>query len=89
MKDEKEVARLISEINKQIDTIVGDLSVPKNVRSAVSEAKVKLNAQGEYVMRISGAIYNIDSISNDINLQPQARTVIWNILSMLESIKDE
>jgi uncharacterized protein (UPF0147 family) len=89
MKDEKEVAKLIEEINRQIDTIVGDLSVPKNVRSAVSEAKSKLNAQGEYVMRISGAIYNIDSISNDINLQPQARTVIWNILSMLESIKDE
>ena len=89
MKDEKEVAKLIEEINRQIDTIVGDLSVQKNVRSAVSEAKSKLNAQGEYVMRISGAIYNIDSISNDINLQPQARTVIWNILSMLESIKDE
>jgi uncharacterized protein (UPF0147 family) len=89
VKDEKEVARLISEINRQIDLVVGDFSVPKNVRSAVSEAKVKLNADGDYVMRISGAIYNIDSVSNDINLQPQARTVIWNILSMLESIKDE
>lgn len=89
MRDEKEVAKMISEINRQIDTIVGDLSVPKNVRSAVSEAKSKLNGDGDYVMRVSGAIYNIDSVSNDINLQPQARTVIWNILSMLESIKED
>lgn len=89
MKDENEVARIITEINRQIDTITGDLSVPKNVRSAVNEAKSKLNAEGDYIMRVSGAIYNIDSISNDINLQPQARTVIWNILSMLESIKED
>ena len=89
MKDEKELIRIIEQINKQMDMVIGDTTVPRNVRAAANEAKNALNAQGDYVVRISGAIYAIDSISNDINLQPQARTVIWNILSMLESVKEE
>ncbi|MEM3227520.1 MAG: UPF0147 family protein [Candidatus Micrarchaeaceae archaeon] len=89
MKDESELAKRIDEIKKQIDSIINDMSVPKNVRSAASEAKNNLNAPGDYTVRISNAIYSIDSISNDINLQPQARTIIWNILSQLESIKED
>ena len=72
-----------------MDTLISDTSVPKNVRSAVTEARAKLNASGEYIERVASAIYRIDEVSTDINLPPQARTVIWNILSMLESIKDD
>mgnify|MGYP001626446687 CR=1 FL=1 len=50
-------------------------------------AKQKLGSQADYIIRVSEAIYNLDSVSNDINLPPQARTSIWNILSLLESIK--
>ena len=77
----------IEQITKMMDMLIADTSVPRNVRSAVSEAKAKLNAPGEYTVRISGAIYNIDEVSNDINLPPQARTVIWNILGKLEALK--
>ncbi|MCL5440924.1 MAG: UPF0147 family protein [Candidatus Marsarchaeota archaeon] len=89
MKDEKEVAKIIELVNKQLDAVISDTSVPRNVRSAVQEAKGALKGEGDYVVRVSGAIYAIDSISNDINLQPQARTLIWNLLSMLESIKED
>jgi uncharacterized protein len=88
MTDEKQVAEMIAQITARMDMLVNDTSVPKNVRTAVSEAKSKLNAKGEYVVRISSAIYNIDGVSNDINLPPQARTILWNILSMLEAIKE-
>jgi uncharacterized protein (UPF0147 family) len=88
MEDEKKVVALIEQITRQMDSLANDTSVPKNVRSAVSEARRKLNENGEYTIRVSGAIYNIDGVSNDINLPPQARTMLWNILSMLESIKD-
>lgn len=86
--DEKRVSELIEQINRQMDMITSDTTVPKNVRTAVSEAREKLNAQGEYIIRIAGAIYCIDNVSNDINLPPQARTTIWSILGMLESVKD-
>ena len=89
MKDEKELIKTIEQINKHMDMIINDATVPRNVRGATSDAKTALNSKGDYVVRISGAIYAIDAISTDINLQPQARTVIWNLLSMLESIKEE
>ncbi|MDE1869012.1 MAG: UPF0147 family protein [Candidatus Micrarchaeota archaeon] len=89
MLDEKAVSELITQITQRMDMLVTDTSVPKNVRSAITEARTKLNdsAEADYIVRVSSAIYSIDAISNDINLPPQARTAIWNILSMLESIK--
>jgi hypothetical protein len=86
--EDGEVAKTIEQINLQMDMLMNDMSVPKNVRTAVTQAKSKLNEQGEYTVRVSGAIYNLDAVSNDINLPTQARTVIWGILSMLESIKE-
>ena len=85
--DDKEVAELIDQIKKQMDFLLNDTSVPKNVKSSIKEAKEHLNTTEDYVVRVSSAIYNIDAISNDINLPAQARTSVWNILSMLESIK--
>lgn len=85
--DDKEVAERIDQIKKQMDLLLNDTSVPKNVKSAIKEAKDHLNEQADDVVRVSSAIYSIDSISNDINLPAQARTAVWNVLSMLESIK--
>ena len=87
MKYEKKVTALIAEAAKQMDLLISDTSVPKNVRNAITEARQKLDSKDDLIVRISEAIYNLDSVSNDINLPPQARTSIWNILSMLESIK--
>ncbi|MCL5679858.1 MAG: UPF0147 family protein [Candidatus Marsarchaeota archaeon] len=88
MPKKEEVLELIKQANVQMDMLLGDTSVPKNVRNAVSEAKTKLNEEGDFTVRASSAIYNLDSVSNDINLPPQARTMIWGVLSILESIKD-
>jgi len=87
--DDKEVAELIDSIKKQMDFLLSDTSVPKNVKSAIKEARDHLNTQEDYVVRVSSAIYNMDAISNDINLPSQARTGVWSILSALESIKTE
>lgn len=85
--DENELAKTISDISKRMEMLVNDSSVPKNVRSAITQAKSHLDSKEDNVVKISSAIYSIDAISNDINLPPQARTAVWSILSMLESIK--
>ncbi|MDE1810456.1 MAG: UPF0147 family protein [Candidatus Micrarchaeota archaeon] len=87
MVEEAQAEETIKNIVKHMEMLMEDTSVPKNVRSAITEARNKLNSQGEYIVRVSSAIYSLDAVSNDINLPPQARTGIWNILSMLESIK--
>jgi uncharacterized protein (UPF0147 family) len=89
MKDEEKYEETIGQIKQQIDLLLNDNSVPRNVKSALDEAEKALLKEGDsYSVRASSAIYKIDEVSNDINLPPYARTVIWNLLSMLESIKD-
>ena len=87
MAEDNDLAEAVERIIKQMEMLISDLSVPKNVRSAIMEARNRLNTQEGYVVRISSAIYSLDAVSGDINLPPQARTAIWNILSMLESIR--
>jgi len=87
MVDKNNLEEKMSQINEQIDNLLNDMSVPKNVRSIVNQAKEKLKNEENSNVGISSAIYNLDSVSNDVNLPLQARTVIWNVLSMLESIK--
>jgi hypothetical protein len=38
---------------------------------------------------MSSAIYDLDSVSNDINLPMHARTLVWNLLSELERLKED
>ncbi len=88
MDNGEDIAKKIEDISKRMEMLINDTSVPKNVRSAINDAKGHLDAKNnETIVRISSAIYSIDAISNDINLPPQARSAVWNILSMLESIK--
>lgn len=87
MAEDKDLAEAVERITKQMEMLMNDLSVPKNVRSAITEARNRLNTGEAFVVRISSAIYSLDAVSGDINLPPQARTAIWNILSMLESIR--
>jgi hypothetical protein len=87
MVEEKELAETVERVIRQMELLINDFSVPKNVRGAIAEAKSRLSTKEAYIVRISSAIYSLDAVSGDINLPPQARTAIWNILSMLEAIK--
>ncbi len=79
----------ITNIKQQIDMLLNDNSVPRNVKTALSDARRALDQpEAGYSVRSSAATYKIDEISNDINLPPYARTVIWNMLSLLEEIKE-
>lgn len=77
----------LQEVNELIDALVGDVSVPKNIRKKLEEAKQRLQSSDELNVKVSAAIYLIESISDDINMPPHARTQIWAIVSTLESTK--
>lgn len=76
-------------ITDMLDSLVGDASVPRNVRNTLADAKRKLTEGDDPVAGMSGAIYDLDAVSNDINLPMHARTLVWNLLSELESMKEE
>ncbi len=87
-KNNEKFDEAIMQVKQQIDMLLNDNSVPRNVKSALEEAKKALEGEENYAVRASTATYKIDEVSNDINLPPYARTVIWNLLSTLESIKE-
>jgi uncharacterized protein (UPF0147 family) len=79
----------VEKIVNLLDSMSNDFSVPRNVRSAIQTAKDKLGNSEDMAQGISGAIYALDEMSNDINLPMHARTMIWNILSELEVLKEK
>ncbi|MFA4983510.1 MAG: UPF0147 family protein [Candidatus Micrarchaeia archaeon] len=76
-----------AEIIEMLENVIGDTSVPKNIRRSLSDAKERLKGQEELSTRVGAAIYAIESVSEDINMPMHARTQIWAILSALESNK--
>ncbi len=65
-----------------------DNSVPRNIRRAAGEAKnALLNKANDPMVRASSAVSILDEISNDPNMPVHTRTMIWNAISVLETIK--
>lgn len=79
----------VSEISVMVGDLLDDTAIPKNIRRALSEAKVRLDGSDEDNVKISAAIYIIESITEDINMPPHARTQIWAIISALESLNEQ
>jgi uncharacterized protein (UPF0147 family) len=78
----------VEEIILLIDEVVEDSSVPKNIRKALSDAKERLQTDDEQVVKVSAAIYSLESVAEDVNMPPHARMQIWSIMSELESLKE-
>ncbi|MBI5228441.1 UPF0147 family protein [Candidatus Micrarchaeota archaeon] len=76
----------LSEISEMLGNLVNDTTIPKNIRKALSDAKTRLDGTEEKQVKVSAAIYLIQSISDDINMPPHARTQVWSVMSLLESL---
>lgn len=81
-------AEKIKQIAEVLSQVMGDTSIPRNIRRSAEEVKNILTDEKEDISaRVSSAIYILEEISNDRNLPIHARTLIWNIASELETIK--
>ena len=77
----------LQKISSYLDSLLQDTSIPRNVRASITRAKESLEQNEDYAQAVSGAIYALDEVSNDINLPMHGRTMIWNILSELEALR--
>ncbi len=78
----------ITDVSDMLDGLVNDTSIPKNIRRALSEAKTRLDSSEDKSVKLSAAIYVIESIAEDINMPAHARTQIWAIMSALETLNE-
>ncbi|UCH69999.1 MAG: UPF0147 family protein [Candidatus Bathyarchaeota archaeon] len=66
-----------------------DTTTPRNIRRAAKESMGALQFT-EYTpaVRASNAISILDEILQDPNMPPYTRVKLWNVMSLLEAIKD-
>jgi len=82
----------LENVAEMMDNVICDNSVPRNIRSAIQDAKNKAMEKAKDAdkgVTIGTAIYILDDISNDINMPQHTRTEIWQIISELESVKEK
>jgi uncharacterized protein (UPF0147 family) len=77
----------LQQVTTVIDQLIEDNSVPRNIRRGAEDAKERLMNEDEALdVRVAGAVSTLDDLANDPNIPLHGRTVIWNIISGLESI---
>ena len=81
------------ERKKQALVVLGEVSedttTPRNIRRAAKKSMHVLQTT-EYTpaVRASNAISTLDEILQDPNMPPYTRVKLWNVMSLLEAIKD-
>ncbi len=79
----------ISNIIGIINSVADDNTLPRNIRKALAEACDHLRSDEESIVKVGAAVYVMEGLTEDINMPPHARTQIWNILSVLETILND
>ena len=81
------VEEKLRQITEVLDQLAEDTSVPRNIRRGAKDAKEKLLGTKDATdVRVAGAIYILDELANDPNIPLHGRTLIWNIISQLETV---
>ena len=77
----------VKQIADYLDSLAEDNSVPRNIRKGAADAKTKLlNTSEAMDVRATSAIVILDELANDPNSPLHGRTMIWNVISQLETI---
>ncbi len=78
----------LKQIMDVLDQISEDTSVPRNIRRGATDAKARLTKKDEALdLRVTSAIMIMDDLANDPNIPLHGRTLIWNIISQLETVR--
>ncbi len=78
---------------KQALIVLGEVSedstTPRNIRRAAKDSMSALQS-GEFTpaVRASNVISILDEILQDPNMPPYTRVKLWNVMSLIEAIKD-
>lgn len=88
-KKSKEYGERIKQALMVLGGISEDTTTPRNIRRAAKNSMGVLQTE-EYTaaVRASNAISTLDEILQDPNMPPYTRVKLWNIMSLLEAIKD-
>ena len=89
----KKTLKEYEERMKQATIVLGQISedttTPRNIRRAARQSIDALQlTEYSQAVRASNAISILDDILQDPNMPPYTRVKLWNVISLLEAIKD-
>lgn len=89
----KKKAQEYEEKIKQALVVLGEVSedstTPRNIRRAAKDSMAALQSpEFTAAVRASNAISLLDEILQDPNMPPYTRVKLWNVMSLIEAIKD-
>jgi uncharacterized protein (UPF0147 family) len=88
-KKQKEYEDRMQQAIGVLGLVSEDSTTPRNIRRAAKESIDALQVSGHSAaVRASNAISLLDEILQDPNMPPYTRVKLWNVMSLLEAIKD-
>jgi hypothetical protein len=78
----------LKQILDPLGQLAEDTSVPRNIRrGALNARELLLKKEDALDVRAASAIFILDELANDPNIPLHGRTLIWNLISQLETVK--
>jgi uncharacterized protein len=88
-KQLEEYEKRIEEAMNVLGMVSEDTTTPRNIRRAAKQSMTALQmADNTPAVRAANAISILDEILQDPNMPPYTRVKLWNVMSLLEAIKD-
>ena len=85
----QEYEERIKEAMNVLGLVSEDTTTPRNIRRAAKQSIETLQlTENTPAVRASSAISALDDILQDPNMPPYTRVKLWNVMSLLEAIKD-
>jgi len=85
----KEYEERIEQAISVLSGVSEDTTTPRNIRRAAKNSIDALRVtQHSHAVRASNAVSLLDEILQDPNMPPYTRVRLWNVMSIIEAIKD-
>lgn len=85
----QEYEERIEEAMNVLGLVSEDTTTPRNIRRAAKQSIGVLQlSENTPAVRAANAISILDEILQDPNMPPYSRVKLWNVMSLLEAIKD-
>jgi hypothetical protein len=85
----QEYEKRIEEAMNVLGMVSEDTTTPRNIRRAAKQSISTLQiSENTPAVRAANSISILDEILQDPNMPPYTRVKLWNVMSLLEAIKD-
>jgi len=80
----------LDEVIQEMDETLSDPSTPARIKRALEKISTDLKEKNpDTAIKVTTAIYELEEVVDDINIPMHSKTMLWDLISDLESIKEE